>query len=102
MEEGQAPPQPGPAPALRVAAHALYLPLLAALGCGVVVFLLLLVRGNPAGARALLYGAALFFLGRRYARICRGELDGPQLWKDVVVLAVIDLLLVVLWLELFS
>ncbi|MCX5796495.1 MAG: hypothetical protein NTY77_13460 [Elusimicrobia bacterium] len=87
---------------LRFAAHALYLPLIAALCYVLVLCLLMLGRGNPAGAHGLLYGVMLFFVGRRYARIYAGKLDGPQLWKDVTALAVIDSMLVVLWMEYFS
>ena len=100
MEDESRPPRK--TPALRFAAHALYLPLIAGLGYLIVLCLLLLGRGNPAGTRGLLYGAALFVVGRRYARIYAGELDGPQLWKDVAALAVIDLMLAVLWVEYFS
>ncbi|MDD5629758.1 MAG: hypothetical protein PHU21_11880 [Elusimicrobia bacterium] len=95
-------PPPRKTPALRFAAHVLYLPLIAVLCYLIVLFLVMLVQGKPGGARFLLYGAMLFFIGRRYARIYRGEIDGPQLWKDVAALGVIDFMLVVLWLDYFS
>ncbi|OGS38080.1 MAG: hypothetical protein A3J82_03180 [Elusimicrobia bacterium RIFOXYA2_FULL_69_6] len=103
MDEGT-PLQSSPRriPVLRFAAHVLYLPLLTALGCMAVVCLLMLVRGNGAGARVVLYGAMLYVVGRRYGRIYSGEIDGPQLWKDVAALIVIDLLLAALLLDFFS
>ena len=94
--------QPPKTPVLRFAAHALYLPLIGGFGYLIVVCLALLGRGNPVGARAAPYGVVLFFIARRYARIFSGELDGPQLWKDVAALAVIDAMLAVLWIEYFS
>ena len=89
-------------PPLRYAAHALYLPLMGALGYLVVLCLLILGRGDLVGARALPYGAVLFVVGRRYFRISSGELDGPQLWKDVAALSVIDAFLAIIWLDYFA
>ncbi len=99
MEE-EPPPlvEPTP-PLLRWAAHVLYLPLIGGLGYMVLLGLLVLAHGKPAGSFALMYGVMLFFIGRRYARIYNGELAGKQLWKDVAALAVIDFMLAVLWIE---
>lgn len=90
------------APALRLAAHALYLPLLGALAYLVLLCVLILGRGDLVGLRFLPYLAVFVVIGRRYLRIYSGELDGPGLWKDVAALAIVDVLLAVLWLDVVS
>jgi hypothetical protein len=102
MDSSEEAPAAKGTPLLRYAAHALYLPLMGGLGYLVVLCFLILSRGDLVGARAVPYGAVLFVVGRRYFRIYSGELDGPQLWKDVAALAVIDVLLAVIWLDYFA
>jgi hypothetical protein len=83
--------------ALRLAAFLAYLPVLGALALLVAQCAFLLAHAQGAGFVGLPYAGAAFLLGRRAARVARGEVLRP--WLDLVLLVAADALLGVIFLR---
>lgn len=79
---------------LRLAVFVLYLPVLGAGALLVWQCLFLLAHGAPAGLFGLLYAAVMVLLGRRAARVVRGEIPAP--WADLAAALLADALLAVI------
>lgn len=80
---------------LRLAVFVLYLPVLGAGALLVWQCLFLLLHGQPAGLFGLLYAGVLFLIGRRAARIVRGDIARP--WADLAAALIADALLAVIF-----
>lgn len=82
---------------LRLAVFVLYLPLLGAGALLVWQCLYLLLRGQAAGAFGAVYAGILFLVGRRAARIARGEIPAP--WGDLAATLAADALLAIIFIH---
>jgi hypothetical protein len=82
---------------LRLAVFVLYLPVLGAGALLVWQCLFLLVHGEAAGLFGVLYAAGIFVLGRRAARVVKGEVPRP--WPDLAAALAADALLAVILLR---
>lgn len=76
---------------LRLAVFVLYLPVLGAGALLVWQCLFLLTHAQAAGLFGVPYAAILFLIGRRAARIVRGDVARP--WADLAAVLVADALL---------
>ncbi|HXT01094.1 MAG TPA: hypothetical protein VN915_10490 [Elusimicrobiota bacterium] len=83
------------ATALRLAAFLCYLPVLGALALLTWQCAFLLARAQGAGAFGAAYAGAAYLLGRRAARVVRGDAARP--WLDLLLLLAADALLGVIW-----
>lgn len=83
--------------ALRLAAFVLYLPVLGAGALLVWQCLFLLLHGAVAGLFGVVYAGGLFVVGRRAARVLKGQVPRP--WPDLVAALVADALLAVIFLN---
>jgi hypothetical protein len=82
---------------LRVAVFVLYLPVLGAGALLVWQCAFLLAHGQMGGLFGLLYAGVLFLVGRRAARIVRGDIPRP--WADLAATLAADALLAIILLH---
>ena len=80
---------------LRLAVFVLYLPVLGAGALLVWQCAFILAHGEKAGLLLLPYAGILFLIGRRAARIVRGDIPKP--WADLVAALAADALLGVIF-----
>ena len=76
---------------LRLAVFVLYLPVLGAGALLVWQCLFILLHGMPTGLLMLPYGGVLYLIGRRAARVVKGEVPAP--WPDLIAALIADALL---------
>lgn len=83
--------------ALRLAVFVLYLPLLGAGALLVWQCAFLLFHGAGAGLFGFLYAGGLFVIGRRAARVVKGQVARP--WPDLAATVAADALIGVIFLR---